>query len=306
MELRQLEAFYWIVRLGSFNAAARALNTTQPAISMRIRELQRDLGVALFDTASRRALVTAKGRDLFDYAESILNLASTIYSRMGDPGMLSGRIRVGATETIALTWLPALVGQMNEAYPNIVLDLEIGLTLDLWPKLSAGEFDVVMLPGPVLEVGLEWYHLGRIDYRWMASPSLGYHDRLLSPQDLDQFPILSLPKASNLYVDTERWFRTNNANPNRVYLCNSLNVVCALTKSGLGVSLLPPDIFSESVAESELCILDVEPAMRPLDFFVAFVQKPVSPLPKLVADTAMRVTSFRDANSLVSDGGSKA
>ncbi|GAB5467454.1 MAG: LysR family transcriptional regulator [Rhodospirillales bacterium] len=298
MELRQLEAFYWIVRLGSFNAAAKALNTTQPAISMRIRELQRDLGVALFDTATRRAHLTAKGRDLFDYAESMLNLASTIHSRMGDPAMLSGHIRVGATETIALTWLPDLVGRMNEAYPQIVLELEIGLTLDLWAKLSSGEFDVVMLPGPILEVGLEWHHLGRIDYSWMASPSLGYQDRVLSPQDLEQVPILSLPKASSLHVDTERWFRSSTVNPNRVYFCNSLNVVSALTKSGLGVSLLPPEIFAEAVTSGELCILDVQPAMPPLDFFVACAQKPVSPLPIVVAETAMAVTRFRDAGSL--------
>ncbi len=298
MELRQLEAFYWIVRLGSYSAAAKTLNTTQPAISMRIRELQRDLGVTLFDTASRRAHLTSKGRDLFDYAESMLNLASTIHIRMGDRSTLSGRIRVGATETIALTWLPTLVAHMNEAYPQVVLELEIGLTLDLWAKLAAGEHDIVMLPGPILDIGLDWHHLGSIDYCWMASPKLEHQRSVLSPHDLEQFPIISLPKASSLHEDIERWFTMNNANPNRMYYCNSLNVVFALTASGLGVSLLPPSIFSDAIATGELCVLDVQPSMPPLDFFVACAQKPVSPLPVIVAEAAMKVTSFRNPNRL--------
>ena len=299
MELRQLEAFYWIVRLGTFGAAARTLNTTQPAISMRIQQLQHELGVTLFDTSTRRARLTTKGRDLFDYAESMLNLASTIHNRMGDKATLSGRIRVGVTETIALTWLPALASYLNEAYPKVILELDIGLTMDLWERLSDGALEVVMLPGPVLEPGLEWQHLGSIDYRWMASPVLGLPRRALTPRDLEPFPTISLPKASSLHEDSERWFRANGAAPNRVDFCNSLSVVAALTISGLGVSLLPPDIFSNAIKDGDLYALDVKPAMSPLDFFVAHTHKPVSPLPVVVAEAAMQVTTFREPGRIV-------
>ncbi len=77
MEIKQLEAFYWIARLGSFAAAARKLHTTQPAISMRIRQLESDLGTQLFDTSRRTAQLTPKGRDLVDHAASMLTLMSS-------------------------------------------------------------------------------------------------------------------------------------------------------------------------------------------------------------------------------------
>lgn len=293
MELRHLEAFYWIVRLGSFSAAAKALHTTQPAISMRMRELQRDLGVALFDTATRRTQITAKGWDLFDHAESMLNLASAIRTQVGDRSTLSGRVQVGVTETIALTWLPVLASKLRQDYPKVVLELEIGLTRDLWDKLAAGELDLVMVPGPVRRAELDWSHLGSIDYCWMASPSLGPFPRPLEPGELERFPIISLPRASSLHEDTERWFGTYQAKPNRIYFCNSLSVVAALTRSGLGVSLLPPTIFRESVSDGELRVLEVTPPLPALDFYVVRGQKAVSPLPLIVEELATQVTTFR-------------
>ena len=78
MNLKHLETFAWIARLGSFSAAAERLGTSQPAVSMRIAELERTLGTKLFDRAGRSARITPKGRELIDYAERILSLASVI------------------------------------------------------------------------------------------------------------------------------------------------------------------------------------------------------------------------------------
>ncbi len=64
MNFRQFEALYWIGRLGSFHAAARQLRTLQPAISARIRELELELRVLIFDRADRRLRPTAKGLEL--------------------------------------------------------------------------------------------------------------------------------------------------------------------------------------------------------------------------------------------------
>jgi DNA-binding transcriptional LysR family regulator len=63
MNFRQLEALYWIVRLGSFHAAARHLKTSQPAISARIREMEQQLGVTLFDRSGRKVRPTPKGHE---------------------------------------------------------------------------------------------------------------------------------------------------------------------------------------------------------------------------------------------------
>ena len=98
MNIKQLETFVWIVRLGSFAAAADRLYTTQSAVSMRIRELEQDIGIGLFDRTHHKARLTAKGKELLGYAEQLITLESEIRHRIGDPKTLAGVARVGVAE----------------------------------------------------------------------------------------------------------------------------------------------------------------------------------------------------------------
>ena len=78
MKLQQLETFFWVVKLGSFAAAATRLHATQSTISMRIRELEKSLGVELFDRSQRSAKLTPKGSELMGYAERLLDMATEL------------------------------------------------------------------------------------------------------------------------------------------------------------------------------------------------------------------------------------
>ena len=82
--LTGLNTFDACARHGSFTAAAERLSATQSTVSMRIQELERDFGVALFDRQLRSARVTAKGRELVSYAEQVLRLTAEIRERIGD------------------------------------------------------------------------------------------------------------------------------------------------------------------------------------------------------------------------------
>ena len=74
MNLRFLEAFYWIAKLGSFSAAAARLHATPAAISERIRTLEEDLGVRVFERDSRKVSLTPQGQRLLPYAEQMLHV----------------------------------------------------------------------------------------------------------------------------------------------------------------------------------------------------------------------------------------
>ena len=85
--LNQLEAFYWIARLGGFHAAATRLNLTQPTVSLRIRGLEEALGVRLFERAGRQAGLTTEGRHLLPQAERMIGLAEELQMKtaLSDP-----------------------------------------------------------------------------------------------------------------------------------------------------------------------------------------------------------------------------
>ena len=260
MTLKHLEALYWVWRLGSFTAAAERLHSTQSAISMRIRDLEEALGQELFDRTARAARLTTKGQELVGYAERVMELMAEIKARIGDPTIVSGIVRIGVTEYVALTWLPDLVRELNARFPRVTLEMNVDLTLSLLDKLSGGEIDLAMLPGPIVQPGLRNISLGFVEFAWMASPALKIPDRPLTPRDLDNWPILTLSKTSNLYAQLEPWFEESGAVGRRTDTCNSLSVLASWTISGLGIGYLPIEHFGRDIRAGRLCRVGSEQA----------------------------------------------
>ena len=302
MTLKQLETFYWVCRLGGFAAAARHLHSTQSAVSMRIQDLESSLGVPLFDRNQRSARLTAKGQDLIQYAERLMGIASEIRHRIGDPKVLSGTVRLGVTEFVAVTWLPALVAAINENYPDIALELDVDLTLTQLRKLQNGDLDVAVLPGPVEEPGLTNVPLGSVEFAWMASPKLGVPRKKLTPRDLHAWPLLTLTHDSNLHKLLARWFEAGNATIRRANACNSIGVLAALTMAGLGVSYLPRKYFARDINDGRLQVLDIAPRLPDLEYVAIFDKRQIQPLAQTIAQLAQQYSTFRKAGKGVSKG----
>lgn len=292
MTLKHLEALYWVWRLGSFTAAAERLHSTQSAISMRIRDLEEALGQELFDRTARAARLTTKGQELVGYAERVMELMAEIKARIGDPTIVSGIVRIGVTEYVALTWLPDLVRELNARFPRVTLEMNVDLTLSLLDKLSGGEIDLAMLPGPIVQPGLRNISLGFVEFAWMASPALKIPDRSLTPRDLDNWPILTLSKTSNLYAQLERWFEESGAVGRRTDTCNSLSVLASWTISGLGIGYLPVEHFGRDIRAGRLRMVDVTPKLPDLEYVAALDRRHPQPLAQSVAELAVTVSTF--------------
>ena len=100
-DLRNLETFVWVARLGGFRLAAEKLNTTQPAISARVATLEQEFGVRLFERKQRRAALTAKGLELLGYAEQMLQLRTDMVRSVGAAASLIASSRaMGTTCTL--------------------------------------------------------------------------------------------------------------------------------------------------------------------------------------------------------------
>jgi len=292
MNLKQIEAFVHAARSGGVSAAARKLNTTQPAISMRVKELERSLNAQLLDRSRRQIRLTPRGREFIEYAEHILAMTEEARSRFGATQSVSGRIRLGVTETVALTWLPDLVSSINTEFPEVVVELDVDLTAGVWSKLNAGDLEIALMPGPAQGPGLVAASLGYIRYDWMASTRLDIPDGELQPQDLARWPIITLAQESNLHDVIDVWFHRHNLRPRRIDVCNSLGVVASLTKAGLGISLLPPSVLRDERDRGELRLLETEPRLDDLEFQAVYPRNAETPLIKFVADMAHEVSTF--------------
>ncbi|HVI30117.1 LysR family transcriptional regulator [Hansschlegelia sp.] len=293
MNFRQLQTFLEIVRLGSFAAAAGKLNATQSTVSARIQELEQDLSVQLFDRSQRKATLTAKGRELVSYAERALALQAEIREQIGAREALSGVVRVGVAELVAMTWLPDLAARLHRLYPRITLELDISLTAPLRQRLQAGELDVALIPGRSFEPGLVTRPLGAVGFCWMAGRSLALPDRPLEASDFKSLRILSLGENSVHFETVSSWLAASGSTQ-RPDLCNSMTVLSILTAAGVGISLLPPSCYRNELADGTLRILPSRPQPPLMPFAAVYKTRRLTTLQQLVAETAVEVSTFGD------------
>ena len=289
MNFRQLQTFVEIVRLGSFAAAAGKLNATQSTISARIQELEHDLGVTLFDRSQRKATVTAKGRELMAYAERALALQDEIRLQIGPTRALSGLVRVGVAELVAMTWLPRFAATLRERHPQISLELDIALTSPLRTRLLAGELDIAFIPGPTFDLVAR--SLGSVQFSWMAGAEFSAPHRPLVAEDFGKLRILSLGENSVHFETVSSWL-AESGSTQRPDLCNSMTVLAMLTAAGVGISLLPPACYQRELAGGALKVLTSHPAPPKIAFSVAYKSRRLTALQEAIADIAIEVSTF--------------
>lgn len=295
MNFRQLQTFVEIVNLGSFAAAAKKLNATQSTISARIQELEQDLGVTLFDRSQRKASVTAKGRELIGYAERALALQDDIRRQIGPSEGLSGLIRVGVAELVAMTWLPRFAATLRERYPQVTLELDISLTSPLRNRLIAGDLDIAFIPGPAFDVGLTTRSVGSVQFVWMSGAEFQPPRETLAASDFSDLRLLSLGENSVHFETVSTWL-AESGSTQRPDLCNSMTVLAMLTAAGVGISLLPPMCYTRELASGELKILQSRPKPPRMPFAVVWKTRKMTALQSAIAEIAAEVSSFERAS----------
>lgn len=292
LHMKHFETFFWAARLGSFTAAAERLNSTQSSVSMRIAELELRFGTPVFERLNRKVTLTPKGEQLIEYVERLLRLVEEMQEQVAAPETISGVVRIGITEVIALTWLPQFVEIMHKRFPNVRAKFNIALTQEVMEKLHAGAVDLVLAPGRFFEPGLHVHSLGSVAFEWMASPLLNLPPEPLGPEELQAQRIIVLPRESFHHRSIELWFQSNKIICRPSDECNSMSVVALLTAAGVGISLLPPICYESEVTAGSLRVLKTAPAQNPVEFFAITLPEKFDALNQIVASLAVEVSTF--------------
>src|SRR5438552_11536781 len=199
VDFKAIETFMWVVTLGSFRGAAQKLNTTQPAISQRIAQLEHEVGVRLLQRDRRMVLPTPSGRQLMLYAEKLIGLRSEMMAAVGDRSAMRGVMRLGVAETVVHTWLPRLVKSVNDVYPNLSLEIEVDITPNLSARLLAQEIELAFVVGPLSAPDVQNRVLCDYPIGFLAIPALGLGNGRVTPEELAKVPIITFPRKTQPY-----------------------------------------------------------------------------------------------------------
>ncbi|MEH7390977.1 LysR family transcriptional regulator [Bacillus sp. JJ1503] len=146
MNLTKLQTFITLSNCLNFTEAAERLYCSQPAVSMQIQSLERDLGFPLFDRIGKKLYLTKQGEQFKPYAEQIINLISSSKEHIKQLDNLAhGTLSFGASTFVGVYLLPAILSDFNKQFPGIKINMNITSSNHLIHMLETNKVEFLVL-----------------------------------------------------------------------------------------------------------------------------------------------------------------
>ena len=290
MNLKNLEAFYWVVILNSFNKAATKLQTTQPAVSQKITSLENDLGCKVLDRSFRQLKPTHKGMTLFKYAEKFMRLETDLVAELTENQHLTGTIRLGVSETIVYTWLVEYIEKVQKEFPKVSVEIVVDLTPNLQEGVRTGDLDMAFLLGPTLAFECVEQALCDFELSFLAAPSFKGGVGQMSFKALMSHTILTYPKITYPYKELKAKMKEQALDEPLSITSYSLATLLRLAEQGLGIAVVPTLTALKEITDGRLEILNTPIQLKTFHFTSIYMQGNDAALKEKLTDVAVTVS----------------
>jgi DNA-binding transcriptional LysR family regulator len=240
LNLDQLKAFVEVVERGSFTAAARELNLTQPAVTHQVQELERRFKVILVERFGKRAYVTQAGEKLIEHARTLLEedtRTQVMMHRFGD-GWL-GRVRVGTSMTVLMYLLPPILRQLKTDHPQLEINLKTGLTATTLQMLKTNALDLGLCAMPIEDPAFETIPLFNDDLVAILPVNLEGVPKEVTPAFLSGCPLILGSEKSALRRTITDWLALAGPPPRPLMEFDNVEAMKSVVAVGLGASIVP-------------------------------------------------------------------
>ena len=231
--------FYVVASNGNITRASEELNISQPAISKSIKNLEEQLGGALFVRTKRGVILTDEGKEFYEYIKHAIEYINNAENKFTDLiNLETGSIKIGVSTTLTKEFLLPYLEEFHNLYPKVDIQISTYLTADLIPKLRNGLIDIVILNVTNKNYGsdIEITKCRKINDCFVVGEK--YKDlanETLTLDELNNYPLILQSKGSNTREFLDEFARSNNVvlKPNIELASYSLEI--EFTKIGLGI-----------------------------------------------------------------------
>lgn len=257
ISLRQLEVFTTIAATGTVRAAADHLHVTQPAVSMALAQLERQLSTPLFNRERGRLSLSLEGKTLLPQAREILERAYDMQRHAaGKKGDLRGELRLGTSNTIGNYLVGDLLGEFVHRHPKVSLSLSVENTHEIVQHLLSHELDMACVEGPVNHPQLQFLPWRDDTLSVCAAPNdpLAGHSPL-TPDDFRDAKWILREPGSAMRTMVEQALTALPSG--RIFLeLGQVEAIKQAVIAGLGISCLPDVATVDAVASGRLVRLE--------------------------------------------------
>ncbi|MGQ9649072.1 MAG: LysR family transcriptional regulator [Phycisphaerae bacterium] len=238
LNFNHLKYFWTVAREGTIAAASERLYLTQSTISTQIRALEKYLGARLFDRVGRNLVLTKTGQVVYRYAGEIFALGDELVGTVrGSPGGPPARLSIGAQDTLPKLIVRRLLEPVFHLPQPVKVICHEGTPLQLLPKLSTHEVDLVLSDAPMqpqVRVRAFSHLLGECGVAFFALPDLAGELRKGFPKSLSGAPVLLPAETTAMRGTLERWFHAMGVHPTVVAESEDVELIMALGQQGRG------------------------------------------------------------------------
>ncbi len=256
--LRQLRYFETLARTKHFGMAADQCAVTQPALSMQVKELERELGVELVERRGNSVAITPAGQEIASRAEAILNQVRELsdYAHQHQ-GVLTGPLRLGIIPSIAPYLLPAILTEVAKHYPALDLQIRETQTGALVEELVRGDLDAALLALPIQQSQVETMALfeDRFLIAVQSQAARGWASGDLRSR-IGQERLLLLEEGHCLRDQALQFCHIANMQARKALGAASLTTIMQMVAAGHGITLLPELCAQTEVDRQRVALIE--------------------------------------------------
>jgi DNA-binding transcriptional LysR family regulator len=243
MDLAALTIFRAVVRENGVTRAAAKLNRVQSNVTMRIKQLEEQLGTPLFVREGRRLVLTPAGRTLLPYAERLLALADEARHALREDRP-RGRLALGAMESTAASRLPRILAAYHQHWPEVELELATGTTGCLIERVREFEVDAALIATPpdASLLTQEFESVPVFEEQLVMVTPRG-HRAIQGANDVALSTLVAFERGCAYRSYVEQWYADHGLRPARTLELGSYHAIVACVAAGAGVAVAPRSVL---------------------------------------------------------------
>lgn len=262
MDTYRLSVFARVMEVQNISRVAEEFNLTQPAVSLHIRRLERDMGVRLFERRGRYIVPTEAATALYRYVRAALDVLDEARQHMVDfrEGK-RGRITVGASTTGVLYYLPPLLRAYKARFPQVDVVLRAEITDRIREAVASDAVDVGFVWGPIADPRVRTQTLGHDTFALVAPPDhpIARYD-VVPPRLLTAERFILPVEGSATWQFVESCLRGIGVIPNVAMQLGTTEAIKRAVEAGLGLAVISSKAAEREVSDGTLRALNVEGA----------------------------------------------
>lgn len=260
MELRNLITFSKIASFSSYSKAAENLGYAQSTITTQMQLLEEELGVKLIERTGRKIKLTNSGETFLKYANEIIDLINKSKEVIRSESIPQGTLKIGVIESLCTIRLPKILEVYHERYPNVNIELKVGICSELRKMLKMNIVDVIFILDRKIED--EQFISYMSEYEPMAilcsSSNKLSEKNLITLEDIQNEALILTEKGCSYRKDFEEILQKKSIKTNLVLESGSIEAIKGFVKSNIGITLLPKMTVEKEIKNKELVELNVE------------------------------------------------